>query len=124
MGEDGASAIGLVVLVLIVVAGIYAAYKFAPSYVSYRMLRVDVNNEAETAHMYTDAVIESHILKKAEGWAVPLDGEGVEIERGYDYITVSVHYTVTVSLFDRYERELVYDIRVTKPLKSVDRVLQ
>lgn len=102
----------------------YSAYKVVPPYVGFYMLKTEVEEEAKIAHMYTDEALESRITEKAATWSVMLGPESLQIIRGRDEIRITVDYTVTLNFFDRYSRQIVYDIDVQEPLKEPGRVLQ
>ncbi|MCC6502013.1 MAG: hypothetical protein IT362_02610 [Deltaproteobacteria bacterium] len=102
----------------------YAAYKFIPPYASFYMLKTEVEEEAKTSHMYTDAALANRITTKAAVWSIPLGPDKLVIARGTDQITITVDYTVDLDFFDRYHKELVYHIEVRQPLKERGRILQ
>jgi len=104
--------------ILFLAAVSYGAYKFAPPYFGYIMLRTDVGEEAKVAHMYNDERLAGRILKKAAVWSIPLGEENVLIQRGREDIRIAVSYSVVLDFFGRYEKELFYDIEVEKPLKE------
>ena len=104
--------------ILFLAAVSYGAYKFAPPYFGYIMLRTDVGEEAKVAHMYNDERLAGRILKKAAVWSIPLGEEHVLIQRGREDIRIAVSYSVVLDFFGRYEKELFYDIEVEKPLKE------
>lgn len=97
---------------------VYAGVKLVPPYFSYQMMSYEVESEAKNAEHYTDEQIFKHIMEKAASWWIPLESEAVEIERGYEDISITVKWTIEVSFFDRYKRIFDYRIAVTKPLKS------
>lgn len=105
-------------------AGFYLAYMFVPPYAGFYMLKIDAEEEAGIAHMYSDEELASRITRKAASWSIPLGPENLEITRGSEDITIEVNYAVNLSFFDLHERELVYHIEVKEPLKETDRVLQ
>lgn len=105
-------------------AGAYLAYMFVPPYVGFYMLKTEVEEEARVAHMYTDEALASRITTKAAAWSVELGPEDLLIDRGVEQIRIRVDYTVGLNFFDRYERNLAYQIDVRAPLKERGRVLQ
>ena len=104
--------------ILFLAAVSYGAYKFAPPYFGYIMLRTDVGEEAKVAHMYNDERLAGRILKKAAVWSIPLGEENVLIQRGREDIRIAVSYSVVLDFFGQYEKELFYDIEVERPLKE------
>lgn len=119
----GESNLKTLVWLIIIVSGLYAAYKFAPPYVSFYMLKVDVEEEAKNAHMYNDAALANRILNKAGSWSISLGSDNIEIDRMRTSISVSVHYTETITFFGRYSKTIEYDIDVEKPLKETGRTM-
>lgn len=114
----GAASFGTIVWILLLAASVYAAYKFVPPYVSYYMLKTDVENEAKVAHMYMDQSIASRLLKKAVSWSVPIEQEDIEIARSGAEITVAIEYVETVDFPGGYVKELQFSIHVEEPLKE------
>lgn len=111
------------VWILIISSALYSAYKFAPPYLGYLMLKTEVEDEAKIAHMYTDRALERRIFQKASVWSIPIDEQNLEIVRDSSHISISVHYTVDLNFFDRYHKVLEYRIAVREPLKDPARVL-
>jgi len=101
----------------------YFGYKFVPPMVSYYMLKTEVEDEARVAHMHPDSEVTRRIVKKANGWGVPLRPRDVRIERWSSQIVIKVHYTIKVSIFNRYEKDLNFSIDVTQPLKEASGVM-
>ncbi|MBI5810010.1 MAG: hypothetical protein HZB21_02315 [Deltaproteobacteria bacterium] len=112
----------LIWLVILSLAG-YAGYKFAVPYAAYFMMKTAVEEETKVAHMYTDEFLAKRLLKNAEAWDIPIDREDIIIDRDTD-IMIRIRYTVTVTLFNRYNKDLSFEIRVTAPLKETTRILQ
>lgn len=102
----------------------YGAYKFAPPYFGYYMLKYDVEEEARYAHMYDDQKLAERITRKAATWSVPLKEDSLFIERGAEDIVITVHYTVGLDFFDRYGHTIAYDIAVREPLKDKEKSLR
>jgi len=117
-GESGRVKIKVVFWIVIILLAVYCAALVIPPYVSYKMLEYEVMGEAEVAHMYTDAQIESSILSKAAAWGIDIDKYDIEIVRDHEDIDISIDYAVSVVFFGRYERVFYYDIYVTRPLKE------
>ncbi len=114
----GAASFGTIVWILLLATSVYGASKFAPPYVSYYMLKTDVENEAKVAHMYMDQSIASRLLKKAVSWSVPIVQEDIEIQRGTEDITISIEYVETVDFPGGYSKDLAFSIHVEEPLKE------
>ena len=109
---------------LFLASGFYGAYMLIPPYAGFYMLRTEVEEEARTAHMYTDAALANRITTKAAVWSVNLGPDNLVIERGVDQIRITADYTVDLNFFNRYHRELDYHIDVRQPLKERGRILQ
>lgn len=105
-------------------ASLYGAYKFVPPYAGFYMLKTEIEEEARTAHMYSDAALASRITVKAASWSIPLGPENLAISRGMEHLTITVDYTVDLVFFGRYTREIDYHIEVKEPLKEKGRLLQ
>lgn len=90
-----------------------------PEFSNY-MLRMGVEEEAKNAHIYSDEKIVARIMEKAQAWSLPLEREGISIERGDENIKITVRYRVVVNLawFGGYKRGLSYRIDVVKPVKT------
>ncbi|VAV84730.1 hypothetical protein MNBD_DELTA01-1943 [hydrothermal vent metagenome] len=116
--ESGRVRLKVVLWIVFTSLAIYGAILVVPQYVSYKMLQYEVRGEADVAHMYTDAQIESRILSKAASWSIDLDQYDIEVIRDYEDIDISISYGVGVVFFGRYEYVFNYDIYVTKPLQE------
>ncbi|MBI5588700.1 MAG: hypothetical protein HY889_10105 [Deltaproteobacteria bacterium] len=122
-GQDGKVSFKALFWTLFFVSAFYGAYKFAPPYFSFYMLKTDVEEEAKIAHMYDDNALEKRILQKARTWSIPLEHENIEIVRGKEDISISVRYTDTLDFVGGYTREIPHEIIVEKTLKDTSRVL-
>lgn len=124
LNEKGGISIKGLFWLLVFASVIYGAYKFFPPFFSYYMLKTEVESEAKVAHMYSDETLARRILTKASNWDAPIERENIVIERGRDVIYISVHYTFTFDFFGKYQKEYVFDINATKPLKESSGVLR
>src|SRR3989337_2680160 len=102
--------------ILVFGLAIYTGFKVAPPYFTYRMMRYEVNAEAQNAMVYNDNEISKHLLEKADYWSIPLKEENIEIVRGLDEIEVSLSYTVHLNFFNRYKRDLNFNIYKKAPI--------
>ncbi len=118
----GSISLKALVWTLVIASSLYAAYKFAPPYVAFYMMKTEVEEEAEIAHMYSDEALAGRILKKAEIWSIPIDIEDIEIARQRS-IGIHIHYAVNMDFFGRWHRVQEFDIAVEKPLKDTGRTL-
>jgi hypothetical protein len=121
--ERGRVTIKAVFWVLVFAAAIYAGYKVMPPVVSFYMLKTEVKDEARIAHMYSDEKVAERILDKAATWEVPLEKNGITVERWRDQINIKVAYTVHFTFFGRYSKSHVFHIDVDAPLKDTSRIL-
>jgi len=120
----GFISIRALVWLLVLSSGFYGAYMLIPPYAGFYMLKTEVEEEARTAHMYTDAALADRITMKAAAWAIELGPDKLLIERGMEHIKIVVDYTVGLDFLGGYHRELDYHIEVNRPLKERGRVLQ
>ena len=93
-GERGEGQFGCVVGLLLLLAGIFVAYKMIPVKVKAAELRQEVVDEAKSGGMRTDAQIIGSILKKAEENNLPVTEDNIVIKRGANNISVDVQYVV------------------------------
>ena len=93
-GERGEGQFGCVVGLLLLLAGIFVAYKMIPVKVKAAELRQEVVDEAKSGGMRTDAQIMASILKKAQDNNLPVTEDNVVIKRTANNISVDVQYVV------------------------------
>lgn len=122
-GQSGRVTFKALAWILILFFAGYFGYKFVPPVVSYYMLKTEVEDEARVAHMHPDSEVTRRIVDKANGWGVPLKPRNVRIERWSSQIVIKVHYTIHVSIFGRYVRDLNFAIDVTQPLKETSGIM-
>lgn len=95
-GQRGEGQFGCVVSLLLLLVGIFIAYKMIPIKVKAAELRQEVVDEAKSAGIHSDNRIMAEILKTAEKNGLPVSENNVNISRGNSNITVDVQYTVPV----------------------------
>ncbi|HEU4521533.1 MAG TPA: hypothetical protein VFT12_05995 [Thermoanaerobaculia bacterium] len=83
---------------LLLLAGIFIAYKMVPIKVKAAELRGEVVDEAKNAGNRSDERILKAILNKAQELNLPVTKEDVSISRSATTIHVIVEYTVPVEL--------------------------
>ena len=93
-GERGEGQFGCVVGLLLMLAGIFIAYKMIPVKVKAAELRAEVVDEAKSAGVRSDEQIMAAILKKAQDNNLPVTEDNVKISRGANTIYVDVQYVV------------------------------
>ena len=95
-GQRGEGQFGCVVGLLLLLAGIFVAWKMIPIKVKAAELRQEVVDESKSAGMHGDERILKEIMSKAQQLELPLTPEGVVINRRASAITVDVNYIVPV----------------------------
>ncbi len=103
---------------------VVVAVKLAPPYITYVMIRTDVEGEAKMAHMYTDESLKKRILTKAVAWGIPVKAEDITVERRRAAVVVRVKYKETVDFFGKYSKDLDFSIAMEAPLKESEGTLQ
>lgn len=94
--QRGEGQFGCVVGVLLVLVGVFIAYKMIPVKVKAAELRQVVVDESRSAGTHGDDRILGAILLKAKDLKLPVTAENVQIDRRRLEITVDVQYTVPV----------------------------
>ena len=92
--ERGEGQFGCVVGLLLLLAGIFVAYKMIPIKVKAAELRQEIVDEAKSAGVRSDKQIMAAILKKAADNNLPVTEDNVTISRGANSISVDVQYVV------------------------------
>jgi len=123
LNTDGRASTRVLFLVVFFVLPLYAGAKLVPPFFSYQMLKMEVVDEAKSAHMYNDAVLKKRILQKASSWSVPVGRRDIRIRRTSRHINIKINYTVSVSFFDRYTKVFKFRIETRKPLKEGSGIL-
>jgi len=115
----GASAIAVIFWLLFLAAAAYTALKVSPPYISYYMLKTDVENDVmKNAHLYSDADVEKLILAKAHSWSVPITHDDVVITRFMETISVQIKWNEIIDINDLYKRTVYFNITEEAPLKA------
>lgn len=89
---QGGCVFGLILLLI----GIFIAFKLIPVKVKAAELRQTVHDESKMAGMRDDGRIMRGILKKAEELRLPVTEDNVKINRGANQISIDVQYVVPV----------------------------
>jgi hypothetical protein len=113
----GVGKVKIIFWLLVLFAISYSCYKLVPTFFHYQMMKYEVENEAEVAHLYKDTEIRDHILKRAREWYIPLKPYNLHVVRRTTTIDIEVYYEVTMNFFDRYEKTFKFDIKAREPLK-------
>lgn len=89
---QGGCVVGLILLLI----GIFIAYKLIPVKIKAAEMRQTVVDEAKMAGSRYDGVIMRRILQKAEELRLPLTEKDVKINRANNQIRIEVSYVVPV----------------------------
>ena len=114
-GQRGESQFGCVVGVLLLLLGVFVAYKMIPVKVKAAELRGIVVDEAKSAGTHGDDRITKAILRKAEDLRLPVTAENVKIDRRRSDITVDVQYIVPVE-FPGFTYQWKFHHRAENPI--------
>ncbi len=95
-GQRGDSQFGCVVGVILLLAGLFVAYKMIPIKVKAAELRQVVYDESKAAGSRGDDRILAAILRKAEDLHLPVTADNVHIDRRRNDISIDVEYVVPV----------------------------
>ena len=96
--QRGESKVGCVISIIVFLAAVIIAVKTVPVLVSMAELDSEITTLAERASIsrYTNKVIVSRILQKAEDVDLPVSPDQIDIERHSKEITIHVEYDVDV----------------------------
>lgn len=95
-GQRGEGQFGCVVALVLLLVGIFVAYKMVPIKVKAAELRGEVVDEAKNAGTRTDERIMNSIVAKGQSLNLPVTKESVTISRAATTIHVRVEYTVPI----------------------------
>jgi len=118
-GESGRIKLKLILWVSGVALIAYLAVVLTPPFVSYKVLEYEARSEADVAHMYTDAQIESSLASKAASWSIDIEAGDIDVTRDYEEIDISINYSVVMTFFGRFERIIYFDIEINEPLTQI-----
>lgn len=118
MNEKGKAGAGTLVWIVIIAAAIYGGVKIAPPYIIYYMMRTEVENDAQTAHLYDDEKIANLILNRAKEFELSIEENNLVINRREGEIEISLHYNTDINFLNQYVKTLYFDIRAVKPIKA------
>lgn len=95
-GEAGEGNFGCLVGLIVMLAGVFIAYKMIPVKVRVADLRQVITDEAKSAGQHNDARIRAAILTKAREVELPVGDEDITIHRTSTNIHVTVDYVVPI----------------------------
>lgn len=116
--KDGNISIGNLIWVILIAAAVYFGIKFAPPYITYYMIKTEVANDADNAHLYTDEQIVKYIMIRVKELGLPIEEKNIIVERRDSDIEVSLNYKIDVNFFHRYTRTLYFNIDAVKPIRA------
>jgi hypothetical protein len=94
--ELGEGNFGCLVGLIVMLIGIFIAYKMIPVKVKAAELREVLQDEAKSAGTHNDERIRTAILTKAKDNNLPVAEENITIERTTNEIMVDLNYTVPI----------------------------
>lgn len=95
-GQKGEGQVGCLVGLVLLLAGLFVAYKMIPIKVKAAEMRQEVVDEAKAAGQHDDRQILETLVSKGEELKLPVTPEDIEINRSAGSIRVEVRYTVPV----------------------------
>lgn len=105
--ERGEGRMKAIIYTVILVAGIFAAFKLVPLYVANYELKDKISEQARFAvvNRYTDDQIRDILFKTIQDLDIPAKREDIKIAQTRTGLTISVSYTVPVD-FKVYKTEI------------------
>jgi hypothetical protein len=94
--QTGEGKLGCLVGVILLLIGVFIAYKMIPVKVKAAELRQTVVDEAKSAGTHNDESIRQAILVKAKDLNLPVTNEDIQTSRAHSEITVEVNYVVPI----------------------------
>jgi hypothetical protein len=113
--QRGEGQFGCLVGLVLVLIGLFIAYKIVPVKVRAAELRQEVVDQAKSAGMRGDDKIMAAILRKAEDNNLPVSAEKVTIRRTQNAISIDVDYNVPV-VFPGYTYNMEFHHHAENPL--------
>jgi hypothetical protein len=95
-GQRGEGQGGCIFGLILLLIGIFVAYKLIPVKVKAAEMRQTVIDEAKMAGTRSDGRIVTRILQKAEELRLPITEDNIKIQRQQNSIIVDVEYVVPV----------------------------
>jgi hypothetical protein len=105
--QRGEGRLKAIIYTLILVAGIYAAFKLVPLYVANYELKDKISEQARFAvvNRYTDEQIRDILYKTIQDLDIPAKREDIKVQQTNHGLMISVNYTVPVD-FKVYQTEI------------------
>ena len=101
--------LGTYLFLLIIVAGVYAAFMIAPPYLSFYQFQDDISSEAKFARQgnVNDDRLLKNVMKEANSYDLPITEDMVRITHDGENTSIAVDYVVTVNF--PMDKKLVLD---------------
>lgn len=115
LGQRGEGQVGCVIGLILLLIGVFIAYKLIPVKVKAAELRQEVYDESKSAGMHNDERILASILRKAQDLGLPVTEKNVTIKRGRVDIRIDVEYVVPVE-FPGYTYQWKFHHRAENPI--------
>lgn len=122
--KKGGAGLKLLIWLAVLGSAVVIAVKLAPPYITYIMIKTDVESEAKIAHMYTDESLRKRILTKAVAWGIPITAEDMVVERRRAAIAVRINYKERLDFFGKYRKDIDFSFSTEAPLKESEGTLQ
>lgn len=107
--QRGEGRMKAIIYTLILVAGIYAAFKLVPLYVANYELKDKISEQARFAvvNRYSEDQIRDILFKTIQDLDIPAKREDIKVQQTNHGLMISVNYTVPVD-FKVYKTEIVF----------------
>ena len=94
--ELGEGQVGCLIGLIILLIGVFIAYKLIPVKVKAAEIRQITEDESKFAGQHSDEQIKNSILRKAKDNGLPITEDNIHIERRPDRIIMDVDYDVPI----------------------------
>ncbi len=102
-GQEGASRVGCLLLILLLVAGAYAGFVFIESEFGYRSMRAEVERQAGLASQFTDDEIRLALQARARELELPRRAQSITVTRITGrHLRISLSYSDTLTFLNRW----------------------
>ena len=107
--QRGEGRLKAIIYTLILVAGIYAAFKLVPLYVANYELKDKISEQARFAvvNRYSEEQVRDILYKTIQDLDIPAKREDIKVEQTNHGLMISVNYTVPVD-FKVYKTEISF----------------
>ena len=97
---EGKGALGCLISLALLGAGIYVGIQVGPPYFAYKSLQTDVSTEVSRAgaHFLNDEVLTQNVLDVARKNEIQLKKEDVQVQRIAGKVFVTIQYDIPVDL--------------------------